>query len=76
MEILDVLADRTTPEALIAFHPSEQLQARIDDLAARKSEDLLSPEEEQELTDFLNLEHLLIIAKAEACRRLHGRNQP
>jgi hypothetical protein len=41
----------------------------VADLASRNGEGRLSEEEKQELSDFLQLEHLMIMAKAEARRK-------
>jgi len=68
LEVIDFLAAGTTPEALIAFRPSASVQDRIADLLVRNQEGALSSEEQSELEDFLQLEHLLILAKAQARR--------
>ena len=68
LEVIDFLAAGTTPEALIAFRPSASVQERIADLLSRNQDGTLSSEEQSELDDFLQLEHLLILAKAQARR--------
>ena len=70
LEVIDFLAAGTTPESLISFRPSAPVQTRVADLIAREQEGLLRPDEVQELADFLQLEHLMIMAKAEARRNL------
>jgi hypothetical protein len=70
LELVDFIAGGTTPEAVIAFRPSESVQNRVSDLIERKREGKLTPEEETELDDFLHLEHILIMAKAQARRHL------
>src|SRR4051794_33760451 len=69
-EVIDFLASGTTPESLVHFRPSESVQARVADLIARDHEGALSHCEKQELADFLQLEHLMILAKAQARRNL------
>ncbi len=69
-EVIEFLAAGTTPEALINFRPSDAVQARVADLIARDEEGTLSSSEKQELDDFLQLEHLMIMAKAQARRNL------
>ena len=69
LEVIDFLAAQIDPEALLAFHPSQAAQERVADLASRNGEGRLSEEEKQELSDFLQLEHLMIMAKAEARRK-------
>jgi hypothetical protein len=70
LEVIHFLAAGTTPESLINFRPSEPAQARVADLIARDRQGLLAPDETQELVDFLQLEHLMIMAKAQARRNL------
>jgi len=68
LEVVDFLAAGITPETLIAYRPSPAVQDRLSDLLARNQDGVLSPEEESELDDFTQLEHLLILAKAQARR--------
>ena len=70
LEVIDFLAAEITPESLINFRPSGQAQARIADLIARDQQGLLRPDEKQESADFLQLEYLMIMAKAQARRNL------
>lgn len=70
LELIDFLAAGTTPASLIGFRPSDPVQTRVADLIARDGEGSLSPAEKQELADFLQLEHLMIMAKAQARRNL------
>jgi len=70
LELLDFIAAGTTPESLIAFRPSEAVQERVQDLVSRKQEGSLTPDEDSELDEFLQLEHLLILTKAQARRHL------
>ncbi|MGH9583458.1 MAG: hypothetical protein ACRD4O_11025 [Bryobacteraceae bacterium] len=70
LELIDFLAEGTTPEALIAFRPSPAVQERVSNLIARDQGGCLSEAEKQELVDFLQLEHLMIMAKAQARRKL------
>ena len=70
LEVIGFLAAGITPESLIQFRPSAPVQARVADLIAREQTEPLSPEEKQELADFLQLEHLMIMAKAQARRNL------
>ena len=65
-EIIDFIAAGTTPEQVACFHPSPEAQHRVDDLIQREKDDLLSPEEKAELDHFMELEHILRMAKAKA----------
>jgi hypothetical protein len=65
-EIIDFIASGTTPDAVAQFHPSPEAQQRVADLIEREKADRLSPEEKAELHHFLELEHILRMAKARA----------
>ncbi|HEY7388946.1 MAG TPA: hypothetical protein VH640_10595 [Bryobacteraceae bacterium] len=65
-EIIDFIAAGSTPEKVIAFHPSESSQQRVGELVERSKEGSLSREDQSELEDYLQLEHLMIMAKARA----------
>jgi hypothetical protein len=69
-EILDFLAGGTTAQSIAAFRPSDQAQARVRELIDRRSEGNILPAEDEELEEYLRLEHLMIMAKARAQLRL------
>ena len=70
LELINFLAAGTTPETLVRFRPSEEVQQRVSELIEGRHNGVLSVEEESELEDFLQLEHILILAKAQARRHL------
>ncbi len=65
-EIIDFIAAGTTPETVVAFRPSEGVQRRVAELVERSKDGVASDEERSELEDYLQLEHLMIMAKARA----------
>ena len=65
-EVVNFIAAGTTPHNVIAFRPSESAQIRVDDLLAREKVGELSSAERSELDHFLQLEHLMRLAKARA----------
>jgi len=71
-EILDFLAAGTTAESIARFRPSEEAQARVRELIDRRSEGTIAPAEDEELEEYLRLEHLMILAKARAQVRLQA----
>ena len=71
-EIVDFIVSGNRPEAIIAFHPSEQACLRLEDLVEREKTGILTPEEKAELDHCLHLEHLMRMAKAKARRILLG----
>lgn len=71
-EIIDFIAAGTTPEAVVAFRPSDGVQQRVAELVERSKAGSLSVEDQSELEDYLTLEHIMIMAKARA--RPHTRH--
>jgi hypothetical protein len=65
-EIIDFIATGTTPETVIAFHPSDGVQRRVNELLERTHQSTISVEDQSELEDYLQLEHIMIMAKAQA----------
>lgn len=65
-EIIDFIAAGTTPEAVVAFRPSELVQQRVAELVQRSKDGRISAEDQSELEDYLQLEHVMIMAKARA----------
>jgi len=65
-EVVDFIASGTTPQNVIAFRPSEESQKRVSELLERKGNDQLSPAESSELEHYLQVEHLMRLAKARA----------
>jgi hypothetical protein len=65
-EIVDFFAGGTTPETVVAFRPSNEATRRVVELVAKSKDGTISTEEQSELDDYLQLEHILILAKARA----------
>lgn len=68
-EIIDFIVAGKSSEQIDAFRPSEQTQTRISSLLDLAKGDSLNQAERAELEDFLQLEHLMIMAKARARRQ-------
>ena len=66
LELVDFVAGGTTPEDIIDFHPSAEAQERLADLIERERRSQVTPAEASELSHFLELEHILRMAKAKA----------
>jgi hypothetical protein len=62
-EILDFLASQPTPEEIVAFRPTPEMQARLTTLLDRSRAGLLSPAEHAELNEFERIEHVLVLLK-------------
>jgi hypothetical protein len=51
-EIIDFIAAGTTPEAVVAFRPSDSVQQRVAELVKRSKDGSISSEEQSELEDY------------------------
>jgi hypothetical protein len=71
-EMIDFIAAGTSPEGLIAFQPSAEARARALELLDRQKTGTLSADEKAELEHYLQLEHLMRLAKARARQHLSG----
>jgi hypothetical protein len=69
-EIVDFIASGTTPQSVVAFRPTQAAMQRVEELLAKNRDGVISPGERVELDDYLMLEHLLILAKARARKKL------
>ena len=63
--ITDFLATEPSPQEIIAYHLPDDLQERADYLAGRNGEDLLTPEEREELNEFLNADQMFSLLKTK-----------
>ncbi len=71
-EIVNFLAAGSTSRSLVDFRPSVETRERVEFLIRKEKTEGLLPEEGRELEDFLNLEHLMRLAKAKARTLLAG----
>jgi len=65
-EVIDFIAAGFAPAQLIAFQPSSAMSERVAELILREKETSISAEERSELDHYLQLEHLIRMAKARA----------
>lgn len=68
-EVIDFIASGTRPSNLINFRPSNAVKERVTDLIYREKTSGLSLDEKSELDHYMQLEHLMRLAKARAQRR-------
>ena len=66
MELVDFVAHGSTAEQVANFRPSPEAQKRVAELLERQRELKLTKEETAELDGFVQLEHILGLAKAKA----------
>ena len=69
-EVVDFIAAGTSPQDVVAFRPSEAASLRVADLVTREKADSLTPQETSELNHYMQIEHLMRLAKARARQHL------
>lgn len=65
-EITDFLALSPTPQEIIAFRPSDDLERRALDLLDKNREGRLTAEERAEMEEFMSMDHFMTLLKAKA----------
>ena len=69
-EVIEFIAAGSTPEQVVAFAPSESARLQVANLIHRQKTTGLEAEETAELEQFLQLEHVMRMAKARARQRM------
>ena len=75
-EGVDFIAAGTSPDKVAAFRPSEATKQRVEELVEREKTDGLTGDERSELDHYLQLEHIMRLAKARARLYLSQRQAP
>lgn len=65
-EVIDFIAAGTTPSDIVSFQPSPESKERVSFLIEREKTEGLSPDEKSELDHYMQLEHIMRLAKARA----------
>lgn len=65
-EVVDFIARGGNPGTVVAFRPSDEAKARVADLVSREKRAGLTAEEKSELDHYLQIEHIMRLAKARA----------
>jgi hypothetical protein len=65
-EMIDFLVSRPTPEQIVGFKFSSEIQTRLEMLLEKNRESSLTETENAELDTFEQVNHLLILLKAQA----------
>lgn len=65
-ELIEFIAAGTDPSSVIAFQPSDVVKERVAELISQEKAAGLSPDEKAELNHYMQLEHLMRLAKARA----------
>ncbi len=69
-EILDFMVSAPSPEEIIAFKPSSQMESHLAELMMKNKHDTLSDDERHELDAFLQLNHFVNMLKIRARKKL------
>ncbi|MCL4247185.1 MAG: hypothetical protein KJ065_03420 [Anaerolineae bacterium] len=72
-EILEFLAQGPSPQAIVDFKPSEALEQRLEYLLDRNRRDVISPEEQAELDEFLRMNHFMTMLQIRTRKKLLGK---
>lgn len=62
--VLDFLTSQPTPEQIAEFRPTPEMQARLRFLIEKEHSGDLSQQEQQELSEYEQIEHLIVMFKA------------
>jgi len=65
-EVYDFLLSKPSPEAIIAYRPSEESQNRLRYLLDANRNNQLSTDENAELDEYMRIEHFMRMLKARA----------
>jgi uncharacterized protein with von Willebrand factor type A (vWA) domain len=65
-EVVDLFARGASPAEILAFRPSDEMQARVRELLERNSADELTEAEAAELECFGEVEHFMQLIKIKA----------
>ena len=65
-EIVDFIASGSTPQTVAQFCASAETKTRVAELIDREKNSSLSDEERTELDHYLEIEHIMRLAKAKA----------
>lgn len=69
-EFIDFLAGGFSPQQIVHYRPSKQLKEKALSLIQKEKQGVLTIEEQSQLTYFLQLEHIIRMAKARARKHL------
>ena len=67
-EVLEFLAQGPTPDEVLAYHASARAQSRLQRLFALNTAGLLDEGEQQEFDEIQQIEHIIIMLKAQLAR--------
>ena len=69
-EVIDFIAAGTSPQSVITFRPSNAIKKMVADLINKEKTIGLSSDEKSELEHYMQLEHIMRLAKVRARQHL------
>jgi hypothetical protein len=69
-EFVDFIIAGHTPATIIAFQPSPEAKQKVSELIHKQKTSSLTADETAELSHFLEIEHIMRLAKARAQQQL------
>jgi hypothetical protein len=69
-EVMDFLLSAPTPQQIIDFRASEELQERVRYLLEKNQDTVLTAEEQEEMENLSWINHFMIMLKAKAHKKL------
>ena len=69
-DFVNFIVSGIQPEAVLAYHPTPETNDRVEDLVIKSKTDGLDKAEQSELEHFLQIEHIMRLAKARVHQRL------
>lgn len=73
--ITDFLADEPSPQEILAFHLPNDLQERAHHLLDLNREDQLTPEQQQEMEEFIKADDMMGLLKAKVKLKLKRQSE-
>lgn len=72
-EFTDLISAGVTPEQILAFKASEEMRGRFYELLSKEKAGIATDDDKNELSHFMELEHIMRMAKAKARKRVQGK---
>lgn len=67
--LVEYLANLATPQQILAYKISDEMQARLEELFEKNNEGDITPEERRELDKFIEFDQYFTMLKAKAAAR-------
>lgn len=68
--VFDFLSSQPTAEQIAEFRPTTEMQARLKTLVEKEQKDSITQKEQEELAEYEQIEHLIVMFKAGSLTQL------